>query len=266
MERVIHCMKQVALYKNGECLSYAEYGNKNGFPILIQHGLIASIKDYDLFDRLIQLGARLICIARPGYGASSPYLLQNMAEWAEIVTVLIDELQLSQFDVLGMSSGAPYSYALGYRFPQKVRSIYIFSGIPALYDEKIASCWPHEIKKNADITEMQSLAKELFFPGLSEEDLKKNDIKDSMMNDCFGIAQDLRIRCMDWGFHLSDVIASVFMRHSRYDQGVPVVTAELTARMLPNCSFEAIENDVHFSVEALDDFIVTVIAKQSLLS
>ena len=132
VERVIHCMKQVALDKNGIYLSYAEYGNKNGFPILIQHGLIASITDYDLFDRLIQLGARLICIARPGYGTSSPYLLQNMAEWAEIVTVLIDELQLSQFDVLGMSSGAPYSYVLGYRFPQKVRNIYIFSGIPAM--------------------------------------------------------------------------------------------------------------------------------------
>jgi len=259
-------MKQVALYKNDKSLSYAEYGNLHGFPILIQHGLIASIEDYDLFDRLIQFGARLICIARPGYGASSPYAMQNMAEWAEIVAILVDKLQLSQFDVLGMSSGAPYSYALGYGLPDKVRNIFIFSGIPALYDEKITSYWPYEVKKNADITEMQSLAKELFFSDLSEEDLKKNDIKDSMMNDCFGIAQDLRIRFMDWGFHLSKVTANVFMRHSRYDQGVPFITAELTAGMLPNCTFEAIENDVHFSAEALDDFIVTVIARQSLLS
>jgi hypothetical protein len=42
-------MAQIALYKNGNSLSYAEYGDKNGYPILIQHGLIASINDYSIF-------------------------------------------------------------------------------------------------------------------------------------------------------------------------------------------------------------------------
>ncbi len=55
-------------YHNGNSLSYAEYGDMNGFPILIQHGLIASIKSFDLFEPLLRLGTRLICIARPGYG------------------------------------------------------------------------------------------------------------------------------------------------------------------------------------------------------
>ena len=64
-------MKQEIKYKNGYSLSYAEYGDRNGYPILIQHGLIANIYDDHLFDRLIRSGARLICIARPGYGQSS---------------------------------------------------------------------------------------------------------------------------------------------------------------------------------------------------
>jgi GNAT superfamily N-acetyltransferase len=57
-------MKQNVQYKSGKLLSYAEYGNRDGFPIFIQHGMIASINDYHLFNQLIDLGTRLICIAR----------------------------------------------------------------------------------------------------------------------------------------------------------------------------------------------------------
>jgi hypothetical protein len=48
-------MKQILRYKNGNQLSYAEYGDPNGYPILVQHGLIASIDDSALFKRLIQI-------------------------------------------------------------------------------------------------------------------------------------------------------------------------------------------------------------------
>lgn len=254
-------MTHIAWYKNGNSLSYTDYGDKNGYPILIQHGLIASINDYQLFERLIESGARLVSIARPGYGESSPYIMKNIAEWADIVSVLIDGLELSHFDILGMSSGAPYSYSIGYKFPEKVRNIFIFSGIPALYDDEILSFWPYPANKNASIAELEKLAYELFFSNLSKEDLTRNDIKDSMMNNCFGIAQDLKLRCMDWGFRLSDVKKTVYMRHSQSDDSVPFITAEMTSKLLPDCRFEIREKDVHFSNEALDDFIRTVMAE-----
>ncbi|HLO15376.1 MAG TPA: alpha/beta fold hydrolase [Anaerolineales bacterium] len=254
-------MKKTMQYKYENTISYAEYGDQNGYPILINHGLIASINDYDLFERLIQQGAHLICMARPGYGESSPYVMQNFAEWADIVAVLIDELNLSQFDVLGMSSGAPYSYSIGYKFPDKVRNIYMFSGIPALYDEKVLSYWPYEVKRNASIAEMELLAYELFFSKISKEDMEKNDIKDSMRNNCFGIAQDLRLRGMDWGFRLQDISENVTMQHSKEDQAVPFITALLTSQLLPNCKLIMKEHGEHFSKEALDDFIKTVIAR-----
>jgi pimeloyl-ACP methyl ester carboxylesterase len=254
-------MKQIVRYGNDNSLSFAEYGDKNGYPILVQHGLIASITDYDLFHRLLESGTRLICIARPGYGESSPYVMRNMAEWGDIVSVLVDELKLSGFDVLGTSSGAPYSYAIGYKLPDKVRNIFIFSGTPALYDDRILAFWPYPVNKNASIGELESLAKDLFFSNLSPEDLLRDDIQDSMMNNCFGIAQDLRLRCNDWGFSLSEVKASVYMQHSKEDAQVPFVAAEMTAKLLPNCRFEAREKGEHFSKEILDDFIRTAMAK-----
>ena len=250
-------MLQIVKYKKAFSLSYAEYGDEMGFPILINHGLIASIKDSTLFNRLIDLGARLVCMARPGYGASDPYEMKNIAEWADMVGSIIEELGLSQFDVLGMSSGAPYSYAIGYKFPDKVRNIYIFSGVPALYADEVLAVWPHPVNKQANLPELQSLAHDLFFANVPEVDLEKNDIKDSMMNECFGLALDFKIRILDWGFILADVKKPVFMQHSRYDNLAPV---EITAKLLPNCRLYIKESDVHFSEEILDEFIKDTIA------
>jgi hypothetical protein len=102
-------------------------------------------------------------------------------------------------------------------------------------NETLASHWPYPVEKEARIVEMQKLANELFFSGLSSQDKTQRDIKDSMMNNCFGPALDLRIRGMDWGFKLSDVHPQVYMQHSRLDEGF--ITAEITSKMLPNCIF-----------------------------
>lgn len=251
-------MKHSLEYKKGNSLSYADYGDRDGYPILVQHGLIASISEYHLFDCLIGAGKRLICPARPGYGQSTPYKMANMAEWGEIVAVLVDNLGLVQCDVLGMSSGALYSYAIGYKLPDKVRNIYIFSGTPALYDDNVLAYWPYPITEGASIAEMKKVALEVFFSKVTEEDLLRDEIKDSMAHDCFGIAQDLRLRCMDWGFVLAEVRPAVYMEHSQTDPEVPFVTAEMTAKMIPNCQLEVRDGE-HFSQETLARFIKDVI-------
>jgi hypothetical protein len=61
---------------------------------------------------------------------------------------------------------------------------------------------------------MEKVAKDVYFTNVTKEDKEKNDIRDSMRNDCFGIAQDLRIRCMDWGFRLPEIRGAVYMEHS----------------------------------------------------
>ena len=244
----------MTLCKSDCNLAYTEYGRPDGFPILVQHGLIASIKDGGLFERLTSAGARVICIARPGYGESSPYVLSNIGEWGILVSELVNALEISRFDVLGMSSGAPYSYSIAWALPETARNIYIFSGIPAMYDDGVLAHWPFEVKKDTDLLEMKKLAHGLFFSNLAAEDLARNDTRDSMANEGFGIALDFRLRCMDWGFKIPEVNQQVIMRHARFDLGVPLVTAELTSAMLPNAALHVEESDIHFSKESLDAF------------
>lgn len=256
-------MMGTVLFQSEIAVSYAEYGEREGFPILVQHGLIASINEGDLFQRLTAAGARVICAARPGYGDSSPYALRNVGEWGAVVTALVEALGLAKVDVLGISSGAPYSYAIAHALPERVRNVYILSGTPALYDDQVQDCWPYPIDPTAGMAEMQKLAYDLFFSHLSPDDREKDPIRDSMRNNCFGSALDLQIRCRDWGFRLSDVKAPVYMRHSRVDESVPFITAELTSRLLADCQMDVRDNDPHFSQDVLDSFISEVIAPKS---
>ncbi len=254
-------MKHIFSYGQGQCLSFNDFGNLHGHPILIQHGLIASITDEALFEPLIAAGARLIAIARPGYGDSSPYVLRNMAEWGAIVGGLVDHLKLARCDVLGMSSGAPYSYAIGYALPDRVRRLYIFSGIPALYDPPIAACWPHPLNQAASLPDLQKLAHDLFFANRSAEDVQRDDLRDSLRNEGFGLAQDFKLRGNDWGFTLADVQTPVVMEHSRDDESVPFAAAELTAQRLPRCRFDIREQGGHFSPELLADFLAMLVTE-----
>lgn len=254
-------MTSMIRYEHQSQLAHAEYGNTTGCPVLVQHGLIASIRDGHLFDRLIRSGAHLVCIARPGYGESSPYTLNCLAEWGQIVAVLVNELNYPHFDVLGMSSGAPYSYAIGSHLPDRVRNIFIFSGTPALFDERVRALWPYPVDPHASLDELKRLANGLFFSNVSAEDRQRNDIRDSMQHSCFGIAQDLKLRCIDWGFDLPNVRANVYMQHGRQDSQVPVRTAEITASLLPHCHLEIRERGDHFSEALLDDFIQTTMVR-----
>ena len=108
---------------------------------------------------------------------------------------------------------------------------------------------------------MQKLAHDLFFSHFTDEDLQKSDIRDSMMHHGFGVAQDLRLRFIDWGFSLSAIKAKVFMQHSKCDESIPYQTAVRTSELLPNCQLELKEAGPHFSAEALDNFIEKTMLK-----
>lgn len=246
---------------NGEnVLAYNDFGNKDGFPVLVQHGSIASISDIDYFKELAKI-ARVICIARPGYGESSPYVLKNLLEYGEIVAKLVEELGISQFDVFGSSAGAIYCYAIAKACTDKTRNIFIYSGTPALYDEEVQKIWPFPIPGEISVEDSQKIAYEVFFSHFSEEDKKANHVKDSMANNCFGEGQNLRIRFKDWGFTLSDIKAKVYMQHSKKDDVIPHIMAERTAKLLSDCELELLEEGSHFTDEGYRAFIQKTVMK-----
>jgi hypothetical protein len=44
----------------------------------------------------------------------------------------------------------------------------------------VLALWPYPVDKQASLIELERVAKEIFFSDVSQEDLLRNDIKDSM--------------------------------------------------------------------------------------
>jgi pimeloyl-ACP methyl ester carboxylesterase len=238
---------------NDKYIAVNEIGKTDGFPIVVNHGMIASIADEYLFDSLVKNGYRVISFARPGYGSSTAFEMENIKEWGRIIEEILEKINVNKIDILGMSSGAPYSYAIAAVIPNKVRGIYIFSGTPALHNKNVRKLWPYPLNENVSIKELLRIAKELFFTnGIDQND--KGSI-DSAKNECYGIALDLKIRCQDWGFDLREVKNEVYMEHGLNDTSIPYGTAEITAGLLGNCILHERKNGDHFSRELLEEFI-----------
>ncbi|WP_017597303.1 alpha/beta fold hydrolase [Nocardiopsis lucentensis] len=96
---------------DGRTLAWAEWGPRDGVPVLLVPGAATS--------RLLGIGAgaaealgvRLVCVDRPGLGASSPAPGRTFADFADDVADLARRRGLGRVPVVGNSQGAPFALA-----------------------------------------------------------------------------------------------------------------------------------------------------------
>lgn len=250
---------------NNAALSYAEYGNPNGFPLLVFHGLVGSIVSEGLEESLKDVPLRCIFLARPGYGESDFFEMRQVLDWAKELKPFIDELGLERFDVAAYSASAPYAYSFAVAYPRQTRHIYINGGLPALYDKEILESYVENAAALYDFfvsgsyeTVGKKMA-ELFFSSLPEEYMNHVDILDAKKDGCKGMAREAKLQSVDWGFDLSDISHAVTMIHSKKDTSVAFAAAEKTSRLLKNCTFIPLEDGEH-----CDDASIQLMMEQIL--
>lgn len=256
-------------YDNGLELAYTDYGDKNGYPVLSHHGLVGGIKQPHLEEDLAGTGVRIINIARPGYGESSVNEMKSYADWAEIIKPFIEKLSITKFDLLGMSAGTPYCYSLGALMPENVQRIFIYSGLPGLCEPEVMDSYPNleNVKKEysfyreASLEDIANSLYEMYLKPLPKEILELDDFRDSMANNCLGMAREAKLQSIDWGFSLKDVIRPVYMQHSKIDEEAPFSAALKTAELLPDCKLTTLEDAPHLSEETLMEFFNRMIKK-----
>lgn len=124
---------------DGRKIGYAQYGDPNGKPIIVLHGILGSRLENALFDtNARELGARIIGIERPGMGLSSPdprpLRERRVVDHAKDVEALADNLQLAEYGIIGMSGGGPYALGCAYASPSsnskpKLKAVSIVTGL-----------------------------------------------------------------------------------------------------------------------------------------
>jgi pimeloyl-ACP methyl ester carboxylesterase len=121
-------------------LSYAQYGDPGGFPIVNAHGGLACRLDVEAAASVAgQSGVRLISPDRPGVGRSDPQPGRTILDWTRDVGELLDLLAIDRFAAMGWSLGGQYAAAVGYALSSRVRRVAIIAGAlpltePGMFD------------------------------------------------------------------------------------------------------------------------------------
>jgi pimeloyl-ACP methyl ester carboxylesterase len=239
------------------------YGRENGYPILGCHGLAGSVYTDGLDEHT---PIKYILIARPGYGKSDFWLMENISEWPEIIEPFLNYLRIDSFDVVGISAGAPYAYAAAVHYPDRVKNVFINKGLGAIYRPDIIALYPNEIEKELSIyqkgtlKEIADTIQKTYVAVLTEEQKQIPYIRDSLVGACMGMAACGKLEFMsDWGFHIEDVKQPVYLYHCRDDQEVPFAIAEKTASYLPNAKMFVRDTGGHMSSELMKDMMDKII-------
>ncbi|HYF62607.1 MAG TPA: alpha/beta hydrolase [Herpetosiphonaceae bacterium] len=114
--------------RDGRTLGYAEFGDPGGQPIFVFNGS-ASRRFHPVGAADAGLGARTITVDRPGIGKSDPKPGRSLADWADDVRELADQLGIGRFGVAGASAGGPYAAACAFRLPERVGGLALVSSL-----------------------------------------------------------------------------------------------------------------------------------------
>ncbi len=259
------------LFQNsrGEGFEYYTCGSEIGYPVLYMHGAVPMPFSEKLEETVKKHDLKVIVVLRPGYGASSRLKYKNVYDYALLLKEWIESLGLTHCDVLGLSAGAPYCYALAAAYPGLVNAVSICSGIP--------------LANNGDIYRMNARAERFQFflsrhlpagfigkYGVKAMEVleRKKGWQDAecgeKMDDVFqkyvrpnwyGIGRSTSVQYKSWGFKAEEIEKKIFLYHSRADEMIPIKIARKSAGLLSNSELVEYESEDHSSEKLLCDAI-----------
>ncbi|OZG73252.1 alpha/beta hydrolase [Hahella sp. CCB-MM4] len=258
-------------------LSYREWGDTKGYPVFYAHGTPGSSMEGAMFhDFAKHYHLRWIVMDRPGIGDSSMVPHYSLLDYPRDVSRLAQELCISQFAVVGWSSGVPHTLACAYTFPEKLSYVGALAGYTNFAEMANAKdlLWSLEQRgpRIADVSPLlfRSLMNmirlaEQHLPKIylkfvesssTQEDkalLRQPDVLDRFLasqDTAFsqgtnGVVQDLLLQYKDWGFCLKDVRMPVHVYQGLEDRFVPWQFGAHLAEQMPLVDLQLLEQEGH---------------------
>ncbi|MGW3834604.1 alpha/beta fold hydrolase [Streptomyces microflavus] len=236
-------MKRTVLTFDGVARGLAEYGDPHGRPVVLHHGLLGDAGLPAVWDTLARDAAvRLIAVDRPGYGASDPVPMAAVGDWTAHLLPVLEACGVGAFDVLGISAGAPYAYALAAGLPERVRLVWVLSGLPYVPDDAVRGRYPEEAEPvwtfYREAPEAEVVAR---FAGAAQRMAEVFAGSPSVLASLPGLAahgwlgpaREVRLQTRPWGFVPGAVAQPVRLWHAPADEEVPFAAAEATAALFP---------------------------------
>jgi pimeloyl-ACP methyl ester carboxylesterase len=263
--------------RDGRRLTYAEWGDPDGTPVLNCHGSPSSrlerhVEDPALYARW---GVRLITPDRPGFGGSDIQPSRHLLDWPEDVAELADALGIERFAVLGLSGGVAYALACAFRLPDRVSTVGVLGGstppdlawpypqrAPRRVRSALMAPWPGPLLLRGlyePLCRRPALLPAYLSVRLSAPDRRviarpgvrqvlTEMFAEGLRQGCRALAQDRSLLLRPWGFPLGRIRSRVHLWHGGRDWIVPAVSGRALAAVLPDCSPHFYRDEGHFLV------------------
>lgn len=267
--------RQSISLRDGRKLSFAEWGEDNGKPLLLISGSNSGRLTRLPEEILQEFGIRLITVDRPGMGLSSYLPNRRLLDFPDDIAQLMDALKIEEFWLMAASQGGPYGAVCAYKLSERLHATALVSAVSPM---------PPEIIKlqNPQIKPMLSLAKNApfvlqafytvlgFFIKRSKPSIVKSmlsglpasdkaimeqnpemmeimhaDVVSSLEGGAKGAVQDMQVVLGDWGFRIEDIKSKVFLWQGEADPNVVPAMGRYYAERLPNCEATFVPNAGH---------------------
>ncbi len=111
---------------NIQDISYSVKGNAKQTVVLL-HGYLESKEMWAELSNFLSDKYKVICIDLPGHGKTKTYSNEHSMEFmAEAVNIVIDELNISKFTLVGHSMGGYVSLAFAEKYNDKLNALVMF--------------------------------------------------------------------------------------------------------------------------------------------
>ncbi|CAH0535700.1 hypothetical protein VST7929_03185 [Vibrio stylophorae] len=118
----------------GRTIEIEQYGEMDAYPVVFFHDLLGGVQICpDLEAAAVQYGFKIIAIARPGYGSSTPAEYKYISDWNADMMALVKALSLENYAVLAHGTGAPFALSCSQMMTHGPARTVVLNGIPALY-------------------------------------------------------------------------------------------------------------------------------------
>lgn len=259
--------------RDGRTLGYAEFGDPNGRPIFVFNGS-ASRRFHPVAAADRELGARIITVDRPGIGKSDPRPGRRLADWADDVRELADQLGLQRFAVAGASAGGPYAAACAFRLPERVGALALISSL-APFDVPAVSRGMNVayrllpwLTRRAPrlLTFAQSLAarhppsiwRQLYkrlpecdratlraHPEIDLQAMLTDDVAEIYRQGAEGTVADMAVLTGPWGFDPAAIRVATHVWQGERDVNVPPAMARYLAGAIPGSQLHLFPDEGH---------------------
>ncbi|MEM7098422.1 MAG: alpha/beta fold hydrolase [Pseudomonadota bacterium] len=283
-------LNQTVTTPNGNPLGFAEYGPKDGFPIILIHNISGSRLQIPVPEaRFYEQGIRLIMPDRLGVGLSKAHAHFTIEDWTDAFGALLEHLDVQPL-LMGTSMGGFYAMAAAERFPQHFSELCLVSPMtisPPEFDHLLKDDFKALISLFRDAPNVAELTLEIaardgparpldyHIMGLPEADqaLFKDQqfyqmslaaMTENRRYGSMAMARDLALLTHTWPFEPGDIKLPTTIWHGVNDLISPLPAVEDLASSLPNATLYRVPHETHMMINRHWSTIIACLLRKDI--